>query len=121
MLLNFLLYYLGSMDIYSQVYKIFNHLDNGKSFEKQIELLLKHLAISSNTTIYCIFNCLMKFVNIKSDLRMQAIPVYEQYLENWDPELQQRAIEYILLCKLDGEDSNIPNVAEVRYIYIYNI
>lgn len=45
---------------------------------------------------------------------MKAIPVYEQYLESWDPELQQRAIEYLLLCKLDGEGSSISNITEVR-------
>ncbi len=44
---------------------------------------------------------------------MQAIPVFEQYLESWDPELQQRAIEYMMISKLDGEDSNIPNMSEI--------
>ena len=82
--------------------------------EKQIELITKHISICSNQTIYSIFNALIKFVNIKTDLRFQAIPLFEQYLESWDPELQQRSIEYILLCKLDNEDQNIPNMGEIR-------
>jgi AP-2 complex subunit alpha len=87
---------------------------NTKSLTRQIELLLKHTPICSNITIYAIFNCLMKFININSNLRLQAIPVFEQYLESWDPELQQRAIEYMILAKLDGEDQNIPNISEIR-------
>jgi hypothetical protein len=47
-------------------------------------------------------------------MRSTVIPIYEQYLESWDPELQQRAIEYLILTKLDGEDSNIPNMSEIR-------
>lgn len=56
----------------------------------------------------------MKFININSNIRFQAVPVFEQYLDSWDTELQQRAIEYMILAKLDGEDSNIPNVSEIR-------
>ena len=42
------------------------------------------------------------------------MPIFENYLESWDPELQQRAIEYIILCKLNGDDTNFPNINEVR-------
>jgi hypothetical protein len=75
---------------------------------------MKHTSICSNQTIICIFNCLMKFVNKDTEMRLKTVPVFEQYLESWDPELQQRAIEYIILCKLDGEDENLINMSEIR-------
>lgn len=70
--------------------------------------------ICSNDTIYAVFTALMKFVRWNPDVRSLVIPVYEQYFESWDTELQQRATEYFMLCKLDGEDSNIPNISEIR-------
>lgn len=94
-----------------------NDIDGGvtaKSLSKQIDLLLKHTPICSNPTLYVIFNCLMKFININNNLRMQAVPIFEQYVESWDPELQQRAIEYLILAKMDGEDSGISNISEIR-------
>jgi hypothetical protein len=75
---------------------------------------MTHVSICSNQTIICIFNSLMKFVNKDTEMRLKAVPIFEQYLENWDPELQQRAIEYIILCKLDGEDENLTNMSEIR-------
>jgi hypothetical protein len=56
----------------------------------------------------------MKFLTKDNNLRSKVIPIFEQYLDSWDPELQQRALEYIILCKLDGEDPNLPNVSEIR-------
>jgi hypothetical protein len=89
------------------------------SYEKQIDCLLKHIAISTNQTRFSIFNCLMKFVAIKVELRVYAIPLFEQYLEHWDPELQQRAIEYIYLSKLNSECEEIPDITDIRYgIYL---
>lgn len=75
---------------------------------------MKHAPICSNTTLYSIFNSLIKFINISTDLRVKVIPIFEQYFESWDPELQQRAIEYMMIAKLDGEDSGIPNMSEIR-------
>jgi hypothetical protein len=56
----------------------------------------------------------MKFFTRDNNLRSQVVPIFEQYLESWDPELQQRALEYIILSKLDGEDPNLPNLSEIR-------
>lgn len=81
---------------------------------KQGDLLWKHSSICSNKTIYCVLNCMIKFVNMDSAMRDYAIPKFEQYLESWDPELQQRAIEYLILSKLDNEDPSIPNISEIR-------
>jgi hypothetical protein len=57
---------------------------------------------------------MIKFVSIKSELRIHAIPLFEQYLEHWDPELQQRAVEYIYLSKLSGECQEIPDISDIR-------
>jgi hypothetical protein len=77
-------------------------------------MILKHTANCSNQTIYTVLNCLMKFLTKDINLRSHIIPVFEQYLDSWDPELQQRAIEYLILSKLDGEDPNFPNITEIR-------
>ncbi len=81
---------------------------------KQIELLMKHSHLCGNVTIGVILNSLMKFINSDINLRGSAIPIFEQYLESWDPELQLRASEYIILSQVDGENENIPNMNEVR-------
>jgi hypothetical protein len=85
-----------------------------KGQDKQIQLILKHIPNCTNHTIYSVLNCFMKFLTKDIALRAQVIPVFEQYLDSWDPELQQRAIEYLILSKLDGEDPNLPNVSEIR-------
>jgi len=71
--------------------------------------------ISSNDTICAVFNALIKYVRWNPDVRSLVIPIFEQYFESWDTELQQRATEYFILCRLDGEDPNIPNMSELRY------
>lgn len=70
--------------------------------------------ICSNDTIYAVFTAFIKFVRWNPDVRSLVIPIFEQYFESWDTELQQRATEYFILCKLDGEDPNIPNISEIR-------
>jgi len=77
-------------------------------------LIQKHLMICSNDTIYAVFNAFIKFVKWNPEVRSLVIPIFEQYFESWDTELQQRATEYYILSKLDGEDSNIPNISEIR-------
>jgi hypothetical protein len=70
--------------------------------------------ICTNETIYSVLSALVKFVNWNPNLRTLAIPILEQYFESWDTELQQRAIEYSILCKLDNEYPNIPNMSQIR-------
>lgn len=59
-------------------------------------------------------NALAKFTEKNSEVRNLVIPTFESYLESWDTELQQRAIEYIILSKNDGEDENLPNLTDIR-------
>lgn len=56
----------------------------------------------------------MKFVNQNFEIRNLVIPIFEQYLESWDTELQQRAVEYIVLCKMEGEVEAVPYMTEIR-------
>ena len=84
------------------------------SLDKQADLLWKHSSICSNKTLYCILDAMIKFVNVDQRFREYAIPRFEQYLESWDTELQQRAVEYIIFSKLDNEDPDIPNMSEIR-------
>lgn len=70
--------------------------------------------ICSNETIYAVFTAFIKFVKWNPEVRSLVIPVFEQYFDSWDTELQQRATEYFILCKLDGEDANLPNISEIR-------
>lgn len=70
--------------------------------------------ICSNETIYAVLSAFVKFVNYNPNLRSIVIPILEGYFESWDTELQQRATEYYILCKLDNEDPNLPNISEIR-------
>ena len=81
---------------------------------KLADLLWNHTSVCKKTTLYSILDCMIKFVNFDENFREYAIPRFEQYLESWDTQLQQRAIEYIILCKKDNEDNEIPNMSEIR-------
>ena len=83
-------------------------------YNKLADLLWNHTSVCKKTTLYSILDCMIKFVNFDENFREYAIPRFEQYLESWDTQLQQRAIEYIILCKKDNEDEDIPNMAEIR-------
>jgi hypothetical protein len=74
----------------------------------------KHLVSRSVPSNLYILNSLMKYVRKNSELKSLVIPSFEMFLESWDAEIQQRAIEYIILCKNDGEDENMPNAGETR-------
>ena len=51
-------------------------------------------------------------------IRDYTISQFEQYLESWNTELQQREIECIILSKLVDEDKDIPNISETnRQLY----
>lgn len=81
-------------------------------FSKLISQLKKHLISSSNPTILMILNSLMKMTKFSQEVIGVVVPVFEDYLESWDTELQQRAVECIILSKYD--DEKIPNINLVR-------
>lgn len=81
-------------------------------YKKYIALLKKHSPTCSPKNTLVLFNCFMKFTKFNLELLSDVIPVLEEYLESWDPELQQRAVEYIILCKT--QDDTIQNINQVR-------
>jgi len=98
--------------------KVFNCIsigDKSKTVERQIEILQKHVPMATPSSNCFILNALAKFTNINPDFRSLVIPTFESFLESWDTELQQRAVEFIILSKNDGEDENLPNLTEIRY------
>ena len=106
-------FYLENLEYLSLIEVLYFNLDEN-GFEKLIELLIKHMSICSNSTKYTIFNAVMKIVVVNQEARSLAIPLFEQYLESWDPELQQRAVENIMLCKLNHECMEVPNISSIR-------
>ena len=88
--------------------------NDNNTLVKLADLLWKHTSVCKKTTLYSILDCMIKFVNFDENFRDYAIPRFEQYLESWDTQLQQRAIEYIILSKRDNEDNEIPNMKEIR-------
>ena len=84
------------------------------NLEMIADLLWNKTSICKKTTLYSILDCMIKFVNFDENFREYAIPRFEQYLESWDTQLQQRAIEYIILSKSDNEVDGIPNMSEIR-------
>ena len=70
--------------------------------------------MATSSTNCFILNALAKFTYHNSDLRSVVIPSFEIFLDSWDTELQQRAVEYIILSKSDGEDESLTNLSEVR-------
>ena len=81
---------------------------------KLADLLWNHTSVCKKTTLYSILDCMIKFVNFDENFREYAIPRFEQYLESWDTQLQQRALEYIILSKKDNEDDELQNISEIR-------
>ena len=81
---------------------------------KLADLLWNHTSVCKKTTLYSILDCMIKFVNFDENFREYAIPRFEQYLESWDTQLQQRALEYIILSKKDNEDNELQNMSEIR-------
>ena len=100
----------------------FENKESDKSFQKNKEydlvkladLLWNHTSVCKKTTLYSILDCMIKFVNFDENFREYAIPRFEQYLESWDTQLQQRALEYIILSKKDNEDNELQNMSEIR-------
>lgn len=89
----------------------FGYLYQGES-KVLFNLIKKHKNSCSQKTILMIFNCFMKLCKQDSSLIELTVPFLEEYLESWNPELQQRAVEYYILCK--HKDDNIENVKLVR-------
>ena len=85
----------------------FGHLvaDNkGCSPIEQLIALQAKLPTSSTSTRAILLSCFVKFVNLFPEIKPQLVQVFMVYSHAIDPELQQRACEYLALATLPTDD-----------------
>ena len=85
----------------------FGHLiaDNrGCSPIEQFLALQSKLQGCSSSTRAIILSSFIKFVNLFPEIKPQLLYVFRAYSHTLDPELQQRACEYLALASLDTDD-----------------
>jgi AP-2 complex subunit alpha len=69
----------------------------GKHPAAMFELLYKHFPFVSDSTKAMLLHAFMKLLTQFEELRESVVPVFEQHVYYWDPEVQQRALEYLRL------------------------
>ncbi|KAI1388205.1 Adaptor protein complex AP-2 alpha subunit [Hypoxylon trugodes] len=85
----------------------FGHLiaeDKACSPVEQFLALSKKLPACSSSTRAMILSSFIKFVNLFPEIKPHLIQVFEIYSHTLDPELQQRACEYLTLATLPTDD-----------------
>lgn len=85
----------------------FGHLiaeEKGCSPIEQFMALSKKLPACSSSTRAMILSSFIKFVNLFPEIKPQLLHVFEIYSHTLDPELQQRAFEYLTLASLPSDD-----------------
>lgn len=85
----------------------FGHLiaeDKGSSPIEQFMALSSKLPACSSSTRAMILSSFVKFVNLFPEIKPQLLHVFEIYSHTLDPELQQRACEYLTLASLPTDD-----------------
>ncbi|KAK4238444.1 hypothetical protein C8A03DRAFT_33530 [Achaetomium macrosporum] len=85
----------------------FGHLvaeERGCSPIEQFLALQSKLPACSSSTRAMILSCFVKFVNLFPEIKPQLISVFSVYSHTLDPELQQRACEYLALATMPTDD-----------------
>ena len=85
----------------------FGHLvaDNpGCSPIEQLMALQSKLASGSSSTRAIILSCFVKFVNLFPEIKPRLLQIFRAYSHTLDPELQQRACEYLTLTMLPTDE-----------------
>ncbi|RYP50013.1 hypothetical protein DL768_004368 [Monosporascus sp. mg162] len=85
----------------------FGHLiaeEKGSSPIEQFMALSSKLPACSSSTRGMILSSFIKFVNLFPEIKPQLLHVFEIYSHALDPELQQRACEYLTLASLPSDD-----------------
>ena len=85
----------------------FGHLiadNSGCSPIEQLIALQSKLPTSSTSTRATLLSCFIKFVNLFPEIKPQLIQVFTVYSHAIDPELQQRACEYLALATMPTDD-----------------
>lgn len=85
----------------------FGHLvanNPGCSPIEQFMALHSRMAYCTDTTRAMILSCFIKFVNLFPEIRPQLLHVLNIYSRSSDPELQQRACEYLKLATMPNDE-----------------
>lgn len=85
----------------------FGHLiaeEKGCSPIEQFLALQSKLPACSSSTRGMILSCFIKFVNLFPEIKPQLLHVFTVYSHTLDPELQQRACEYLTLANMPTDD-----------------
>lgn len=85
----------------------FGHLiaeEKGCSPIEQFMALSRKLSACSSSTRAMILSSFVKFVNLFPEIKPQLLHVFELYSHTLDPELQQRACEYLILASQPTDD-----------------
>ena len=71
---------------------------------EQFMLLQGRLSSTAIGTRGMILSCFLKYVNLFPEIKPQLLDVFQAYSHSLDPELQQRACEYLALIMLPTDD-----------------
>ncbi|KAL2110400.1 hypothetical protein VUR80DRAFT_1202 [Thermomyces stellatus] len=71
---------------------------------EQFLALQGKLAACASSTRAMILSCFIKFVNLFPEIKPQLLGMFEFYTHTLDPELQQRACEYLALARMPTDD-----------------
>lgn len=85
----------------------FGHLiaeEKGCSPIEQFMALQSKLPACSSSTRGMILSCFVKFINLFPEIKSQLVNVFTVYSHTLDPELQQRACEYLTLASMPTDD-----------------
>jgi AP-2 complex subunit alpha len=85
----------------------FGHLiaeEKGCSPIEQLMALQGKLSGCSSSTRGMILSCFVKFINLFPEIKPQLVNVFSVYSHTLDPELQQRACEYLALANMPTDD-----------------
>lgn len=85
----------------------FGHLiaeEKGCSPIEQFIALQSKLPACSSSTRGMILSCFVKFVNLFPEIKPQLVNVFSVYSHTLDPELQQRACEYLTIVSMPTDD-----------------
>ncbi|KAK4188792.1 putative AP-2 complex subunit alpha [Podospora australis] len=85
----------------------FGHLiaeENGCSPIEQLLALQSKLPACGSSTRGMILSCFVKYLNLFPEIKPQIVNVFNVYSHTLDPELQQRACEYLTLASMPTDD-----------------
>lgn len=68
------------------------------------DALNNHISICSDSCKAILLSSYMKLASTFPGLRNRSVSVFEQFSFYWDPDIQQRAIEYLALCRDENSD-----------------